>query len=83
MTLHFVWDLAISLSPALSNVVDKQKTFEDCVLWMKRSRIITERENLKSQIVTAEREGDKNRISKLLYDFNELNKGMKKINEKK
>ena len=64
-------------------ILDKEKTFADCLLWMKRLRITTEREGLHAQILAAQREGDKNRINKLLYDFNELNKGMRKINEKK
>ena len=74
----------ISLACAeMDTVQDKKKTFEDCLLWIKRLRIKTERENLKGQIIAAEREGDKNRISKLMFDFIELNKGIKKINEKK
>ncbi len=74
----------ISMTSAeMSAVVDKKKTFEDCILWVRRSRIKTERENLKIQIEAAERAGDKNRISRLMVDFNELNKGIKKINEKK
>ena len=74
----------ISLACAeMDAVLDKKKTFEDCISWIKRSRIKTERENLKGQILAAEREGDKNRISQLMADFTELNKGIKKINEKK
>lgn len=74
----------ISLACAeVDAVVDKKKTFEDCLLWMKRLRMSTERENMQAQIVVAEREGNKNRLSKLLVDFNELNKGIRKINEKK
>ena len=74
----------ISLACAeVDAVVDKKKTFEDCLLWMKRLRMSTERENVQAQIVVAEREGDKNRLGKLLVDFNELNKGIRKINEKK
>ncbi len=74
----------ISLACAeMDTVLDKKKTFEDCISWIKRSRIKGERENLKIQIIAAEREGDKNRVSQLMVDFTELNKGMKKINEKK
>ena len=74
----------ISLASAeVETVLDKKRSFEDCLLWMKRARISTEREHLKTQITDAEREGNKNRIGQLLYDLNELNKGMKKINEKK
>ncbi len=74
----------ISLSCAeIEAILDKQKTFADCLLWVKRSRITTQREGLRTEILAAQRQGDKNRINQLLYDFNELNKGMRKINEKK
>ena len=64
-------------------VMDKDRTFSDCLLWMKRSRMRNLREGIHSQIVAAQRQGDRNRISQLLYDLNALNKGMTKINEKK
>ncbi len=74
----------ISLACAeTEKILDKQRTFTDCVVWVKRLRIKAEREGLSAEILVAQRQGDKNRINKLLYDFNELNKGMKKINEKK
>jgi DNA primase len=79
---HFVHLISLACAE-MDTVQDKKKTFEDCLLWIKRSRIKSERENLKSQIIAAEREGDKNRISKLMFDFTELNKGIKKINEKR
>ncbi len=60
----------------------KDKAFEDCVLWIERSRNETRREQLRSQIVDAQREGDQNRIHQLLNDFSELNRGMKKTYEK-
>jgi DNA primase len=59
-------------------VPDKGKAFDDCVLWMKRSRVHQDRMRLQSQIEEAQRNGDKNRIQQLLRDFSELNKGMKK-----
>ncbi len=64
-------------------VLDKARTFSDCVAWLKRSRIKSEREGIRHEIQAAQREGDKNRIHQLLYDLNELNKGMKEIDEKK
>lgn len=74
----------ISLACAeIESILDKQKTFSDCLLWVKRSRITTQREGLRVEILAAQRQGDKNRINQLLYDFNELNKGMREINEKK
>ena len=73
----------ISLACAeMESVLDKEKTFEDCLQWMRRSRLSNERESLRSQLSVAQSGGDKNRIRQLLYDFNELNKGMRKINEK-
>ena len=74
----------ISLAVAeAESVSDKRKAFEDCLLWVKRVRLEAERDGLKSQITAAQDSGDKNRIGRLLLDLHELNKGMKKINEKK
>ncbi len=64
-------------------LLDKEKAFRDCVLWFKRARIKNERDGLKSQILAAQEQGDARQVHKLLYDFNELNKGMKKIYEEK
>jgi DNA primase len=60
----------------------KEKAFEDCLLWIERSRNEARRERLRSQLVDAQREGDQNRIHQLLHDFSELNKGMKRTYEK-
>ena len=57
---------------------DKAKAFDDCALWMKRSRIHRNRAQLQFQIEEAQKSGDHNRIRQLLRDFSELNKGMKK-----
>lgn len=62
---------------------DKQKAFGDCLLWFKRSRISTQRDHLKGQIVAAENSGDKERARQLLIEMNELNKGMRQTHEKK
>jgi DNA primase len=67
----------------METILDKDKTFSDCLVWVLRSRIHHERQGLASQILAAQRQGDKNRIQQLLVDFNELNKGMKKTHEKK
>lgn len=74
----------ISLACAeVETLTDKPKALSDCLVRMKLSRIRHEREELKSQIEVAQRDGDRNRLTKLLYDFNQLNKGMKQIHEKK
>ncbi|MBI4432153.1 MAG: DNA primase [Candidatus Omnitrophica bacterium] len=74
----------ISLAAAeAETLVDKEKTFEDCLMWLVRSRIQARREGLRSEIVRAEQEGDRNRISELLSELSELNKGMKSTHEKK
>jgi replicative DNA helicase len=74
---------AISLACAeVSSAVDKTRTFEDCLRWVKRSRIKREREGLQVEILAAQKAGDKNRISRLLYDLHQLNKGIKEIYEK-
>lgn len=65
------------------SVENKEKTLKDCLLWMKKSRITTQRENLRSQILMAQHEGDRNRVSRLLGDLEQLNKGIKEIYEKK
>ncbi len=74
----------ISLSCAeTETVVDKQRTFVDCLSWVKRSRIKNELESLRLELETAQNKGDKNRIHQILYDLDGLNKGIRKINEKK
>lgn len=62
---------------------DKQRAFQDCLSWFKRSRITHEREALKERLVQAEGAGDKERARQVLVEMNELNKGMKQIHEKK
>ncbi|MBI3315776.1 MAG: DNA primase [Candidatus Omnitrophica bacterium] len=66
----------------IAAAVDKPKTFDDCLRWVKRSQSAREREGLQVQILAAQQAGDKNRISRLLYDLHQLNKGMKEIYEK-
>jgi len=74
----------ISLSCAeTETVVDKEKTFADCLSWVKRSRVKHELEGLRSQLETAQGKGDKSRLHQILYDLDGLNKGIRKINEKK
>ncbi len=74
----------ISLSCAeTETVVDKEKTFSDCLSWVKRFRVKHELEGLRSELETAQNKGDKNRIHQILYDLDGLNKGIRKINEKK
>ncbi|MBI4352431.1 MAG: DNA primase [Candidatus Omnitrophica bacterium] len=58
-------------------VSDKEKAFSDCLSWMKRTRLQNRREGLRAQIMTAQEQGDQRRLKELLYDFNQLNKGMK------
>ena len=61
---------------------EKKKAFEDCLAWMEKSKRETARDSLRSQLAEAQRAGDQNRIHRLLQDFTELNKGMKKTHEK-
>jgi len=70
-------------SAETDKVLDKVRTFSDCLLWVRRLRIHQDREGLRSELLLAEQQGNKNRIGQLLYDLNELNKGIKKINEEK
>src|SRR4029077_15342708 len=74
--------LAMAASEA-EKAPDKEKAFEDCLSWMERSRTEVTRDLLRSQLAEAHRAGDQNRIHRLLQDFTELNKGMKKTHEKK
>ncbi len=78
---------AISLAAAEADRIDgaaeKTKCLFDCLLKVKRSRLRNEREGLRSELLTAERQGDQNRISRLMYDLEELNKREKRIHEKK
>ena len=64
-------------------LADKEKVLSDCLVQMKRQRIRTEREGLLTQIATAERVGDQDRINEFIGHLHELNKREKKINEKK
>lgn len=75
---------AISLACAEADILaDKKKAFADCVAVLKRSRIKNRLTSLRSEIAEAERAGDKGRLNRLMRDFNELNKGMRQIDEKK
>ena len=73
--------LAMAVSEA-EKTPEKKKAFEDCLLWMERSRLEAVRDDLRTQIAEAHRLGDQNRIHQLLRDFTELNKGMKRTHEK-
>lgn len=64
-------------------LIDKEKAFFDCVLRIKEFHIKRRRETLRAELLTAERNKDMGRIQVLLSDLNELNRGIKKINEKK
>ncbi len=69
-------------SAEADRIPEKEKAFEDCIIWMKHSRIKTRREWLRTQIDDAHKSGDRDKIQRLMQDFNELNKGMRKPNEK-
>ncbi|HTL69673.1 MAG TPA: DNA primase [Candidatus Eisenbacteria bacterium] len=75
--------LALAEADKIEGPADKRRSFADCLLRVKRSRLGVEREGLRSRILEAEREGDKNRIRQLMGDLEELNKRDKQINEKK
>ena len=75
---------AISLACAEADIVaDKKRAFTDCVAVLKRSRIKNRLTSLRIEIAEAERVGDRSRLDQLMRDFNELNKGMRQIDEKK
>lgn len=63
--------------------MEKKKIYEDCVAQLKRSRLVREREEMRAKLQDAERTHDQNRIGEILRDINELNKGIRKIDEKK
>lgn len=67
----------------LDSPVDRKKSFEDCLLKVRRARLTVEREGLRTEILDAERHGDKNRISQLMAHLEALNKRDRQINEKK
>ncbi len=73
--------LALGVAEA-EKAPEKERAFEDCLSWMERSRFEVSRESLRSQIAEAHRLGDKDRTHRLLKDFTELNKGIKKTHEK-
>jgi hypothetical protein len=73
--------LAMAVAEA-EKAPEKERAFEDCLSWMERSRLDARRESLRSEIAEAHRLGDQGRINRLLKDFTELNKGMKKTHEK-
>ena len=70
--------LLTSASAEAERVTEKEKAFEDCLTWMRRSRLHGQREELQTRILEAQKEGDHDRIRALMRDFGELNKGMKK-----
>ena len=65
------------------SMADKKKCFTDCLTWIKRQRILVRRQGIEKELATAQRVGDRSRIHQLMVDFNELNKGIKSIHEKK
>lgn len=74
----------LSLSTAESEmIIDKERSFSDCVKKLKSLRLDGEHLSLRQQLAAAQKEGDQNRVSRILYDMNELNKRMKEIHEKK
>lgn len=70
-------------SAETETVADKQKAFRDCMNRIKENKFKNKREGLRIALQMAEKSGDQNRIQVLLNDLNELNKGMRKTNEKK
>ncbi len=74
----------ISLACAEADILaDKKKAFADCVAVMKRSRFKNRLTSLRIEMQEAERAGDMSRRDQLMRDFNELNRGMRQIDEKK
>ena len=74
----------LSLASAEAETVqDKKKCFADCLIRIKQRRIHVKRQGLEGELAAAQASGDRNRIQQLMADFNELNKGMKKIHEEK
>lgn len=66
-------------SAQMQRVSDKEKVFHDCLLWIRRSRILQEREGLRALIGEAQEHQDDARIHSLLRDLNQLNKGIKEL----
>ena len=62
---------------------DRRRAFMDCAAELKRSRLIHKRDDLRAKLQDAERVRDQNRIGEILRDINEVNKGIKQIDEKK
>ncbi len=65
------------------SMTDKKKCFSDCLSRIKRQRILVRRHGVEKELAAAQRVGDRSRIHQLMADFNELNKGIKSIHEKK
>jgi replicative DNA helicase len=55
--------------------IDKQKAFNDCVNRIKQEVLKSKRLELRSQIKTAESQGDKERLRELIKEYNCLIKG--------
>lgn len=75
--------LVSEASAEAETLTDRKKAFEDCLIFLKRSRLAHERQTLQSEIKAAETAGDKNRVAQLLNDINRLNRGIKQSYEKK
>jgi DNA primase len=74
----------ISLACAEADILaDKKKAFADCIAVMKRSRFKNRLTGIRLEMAEAERVGDRSRLDRLMRDFNELNRGMRQIDEKK
>lgn len=62
---------------------DKKKCFADCLVGLRRKRILVQRQGIELELAAAQRAGDRALIGRLMADFNELNKGIKQTHEKK
>ncbi|MCG3176305.1 MAG: DNA primase [Candidatus Omnitrophica bacterium] len=64
-------------------IIDRDRSFTDCVKRLKALRLDGEHRSLRQELAEAQKLGDQNRVNRILYDMNELNKRMKEIHEKK
>ena len=56
----------------VENIVDREKTLEDCIGWLKTDNLKDKKEDLSHQIKEAERVGNEEKVMSLVREFNNL-----------
>ncbi len=75
--IHYIGNEGMSqfichLLTEVENIIDREKTIEDCIRWLKIDNLRLKKEELASQIRKAEKSGDDKEVMTLIKEFNDL-----------